>query len=64
MNLKDFILGNVLVTGFDIIFFWVARMMMMGSHFMKRTPFKHVYIHPLNYVMKKVKKCLNQKATL
>ena len=39
--------GSVLVTGFDIIFFWVARMMMMGSYFMKKTPFKHVYIHPL-----------------
>ncbi len=39
--------GNVLVTGFDIIFFWVARMMMMGSHFMKETPFKDIYIHPL-----------------
>ena len=39
--------GNVLVTGFDIIFFWVARMMMMGSHFMKETPFRDIYIHPL-----------------
>lgn len=39
--------GNVLVTGFDIIFFWVARMMMMGCHFMKEVPFKTVYIHAL-----------------
>ena len=46
-ELERFYPGNVLVTGFDIIFFWVARMMMMGSHFMKRTPFKDVYIHPL-----------------
>ena len=46
-ELKRFYPSNVLVTGFDIIFFWVARMMMMGSYFMKETPFKHVYIHPL-----------------
>ncbi|MBL8642351.1 MAG: class I tRNA ligase family protein, partial [Rhodospirillaceae bacterium] len=39
--------GDVLVTGFDIIFFWVARMMMMGLHFMKDVPFKDVYIHAL-----------------
>jgi valyl-tRNA synthetase len=38
---------NVLVTGFDIIFFWVARMMMMGLHFMKEAPFSTVYIHAL-----------------
>jgi valyl-tRNA synthetase len=38
---------DVLVTGFDIIFFWVARMMMMGLHFMKEAPFHHVYIHRL-----------------
>ena len=46
-ELERFYPGNVLVTGFDIIFFWVARMMMMGSYFMKETPFKDVYIHPL-----------------
>jgi valyl-tRNA synthetase len=38
---------DVLVTGFDIIFFWVARMMMMGLHFMKKAPFRIVYIHAL-----------------
>ena len=38
---------SVLVTGFDIIFFWVARMMMMGLHFMKEVPFHDVYIHAL-----------------
>ncbi|MDJ0951618.1 MAG: valine--tRNA ligase [Alphaproteobacteria bacterium] len=39
--------GDVLVTGFDIIFFWVARMMMMGVHFMGDVPFRTVYIHAL-----------------
>ena len=38
---------NLLVTGFDIIFFWVARMMMMGIHFMGKRPFSEVYIHAL-----------------
>ncbi|MGY3366254.1 valyl-tRNA synthetase [Bradyrhizobium sp. GM2.4] len=38
---------NALVTGFDIIFFWVARMMMMGLHFMKEVPFSTIYIHAL-----------------
>ncbi len=38
---------DVLVTGFDIIFFWVARMMMMGLHFMDDVPFRTVYIHGL-----------------
>lgn len=38
---------NTLVTGFDIIFFWVARMMMMGLHFMEEVPFDTVYIHAL-----------------
>jgi valyl-tRNA synthetase len=39
--------GDVLVTGFDIIFFWVARMMMFGHHFMGDVPFRDVYIHAL-----------------
>ena len=39
--------GDVLVTGFDIIFFWVARMMMQGLHFMDQVPFKTVYCHGL-----------------
>jgi valyl-tRNA synthetase len=39
--------GDVLVTGFDIIFFWVARMMMLGLHFMADVPFRTVYIHGL-----------------
>ena len=38
---------NVLVTGFDIIFFWVARMIMIGLHFMGDVPFKTVYLHAL-----------------
>ena len=38
---------SVLVTGFDIIFFWVARMLMMGNYFNKNTPFKKVYVHAL-----------------
>ncbi|MBZ9935499.1 valine--tRNA ligase [Mesorhizobium sp. BR1-1-16] len=38
---------NTLVTGFDIIFFWVARMMMMGLHFMKAEPFRDIYMHAL-----------------
>ena len=38
---------NALVTGFDIIFFWVARMMMMGLHFMGKEPFRDIYIHAL-----------------
>ncbi|HCP01138.1 MAG TPA: valine--tRNA ligase, partial [Rhodospirillaceae bacterium] len=38
---------SVLITGFDIIFFWVARMMMMGQHFMGEIPFHDVYIHAL-----------------
>jgi len=46
-ELKRFYPTSTLVTGFDIIFFWVARMMMMGLHFMKEVPFGDVYIHAL-----------------
>ncbi len=46
-ELKRYYKTDVLVTGFDIIFFWVARMMMMGLHFMKEVPFHTVYIHAL-----------------
>ncbi|MBF0396426.1 MAG: valine--tRNA ligase [Desulfobacterales bacterium] len=45
--LKTFYPTSVLVTGFDILFFWVARMMMMGLHFMGNVPFKDVYVHAL-----------------
>ncbi|BCJ90685.1 valine--tRNA ligase [Terrihabitans soli] len=46
-ELKAYYPTSVLVTGFDIIFFWVARMMMMGLEFMGEVPFKDVYIHAL-----------------
>ncbi len=46
-ELKAFYPTSVLITSFDILFFWVARMMMMGLHFMKDVPFHHVYLHAL-----------------
>jgi valyl-tRNA synthetase len=46
-TLRAFYPTSVLITGFDIIFFWVARMIMMGMEFMGREPFKDVYIHAL-----------------
>ncbi len=46
-DLQQFYPGNVLVTGFDIIFFWVARMIMLGLKFMGDVPFREVYMHGL-----------------
>ncbi len=46
-ELERFYPTSVLVTGFDILFFWVARMMMMGIHFMGDVPFRDVYVHAL-----------------
>jgi valyl-tRNA synthetase len=45
--LKTFYPTSLLITGFDILFFWVARMMMMGIYVMKEVPFEHVYLHAL-----------------
>lgn len=47
IELKKYYPTSVLVTGFDLIFFWVARMMMMSIHFMKEVPFRKVYLHGL-----------------
>ncbi|KPJ99796.1 MAG: valine--tRNA ligase [Desulfobacterales bacterium SG8_35] len=46
-ELSFFYPTSVLITSFDILFFWVARMMMMGLHFMQETPFRDVYLHAL-----------------
>ena len=46
-ELARFYPNTIMVTGFDILFFWVARMMMMGMHFMGEVPFPHVYLHAL-----------------
>jgi valyl-tRNA synthetase len=46
-ELKRFYPTSVLVTGFDIIFFWVARMLMMGNHLIKKVPFSKIYVHAL-----------------
>jgi len=46
-ELKRFYPTSVLVTGFDIIFFWIARMMMMGNYLIKKEPFSKVYVHAL-----------------
>ncbi|RUM72818.1 MAG: valine--tRNA ligase [Sulfurovum sp.] len=46
-DMVDFYPNSLLITGFDIMFFWVARMMMMGEHFQKELPFKDIYMHAL-----------------
>ena len=46
-DMDDFYPNSLLITGFDIMFFWVARMMMMGDHFQKELPFKDIYMHAL-----------------
>jgi valyl-tRNA synthetase len=46
-DIKDFYPNSLLITGFDIMFFWVARMMMMSEYFIKELPFKDIYMHAL-----------------
>lgn len=46
-DMKDFYPNSLLITGFDILFFWVARMMMMGENFLGELPFNHIYLHAL-----------------
>jgi len=46
-DMKDFYPNTLLITGFDILFFWVARMMMMGESFNGQLPFNHIYLHAL-----------------
>ena len=46
-EIKNYYPSSILVTGFDIIFFWVARMMMMGLYFLNKVPFRSVYVHAL-----------------
>ena len=46
-DMKDFYPNTLLITGFDILFFWVARMMMMGESFNGELPFNHIYLHAL-----------------
>ncbi|BBG65870.1 Valyl-tRNA synthetase [Hydrogenimonas sp.] len=46
-DLKNFYPNDLLITGFDILFFWVARMIMMGEHFMGELPFRDIYLHAL-----------------
>ena len=46
-DLKEFYPNSILITGFDILFFWVARMMFSGEHFLGELPFKDIYLHAL-----------------
>ncbi len=46
-DMRDFYPNTLLITGFDILFFWVARMMMMGENFNGKLPFNHIYLHAL-----------------
>jgi valyl-tRNA synthetase len=46
-DMREFYPNSLLITGFDIMFFWVARMMMMGEHFQGELPFKDIYMHAL-----------------
>ena len=46
-DMQDFYPNTLLITGFDILFFWVARMMMMGENFNGQLPFNHIYLHAL-----------------
>lgn len=46
-DMEDFYPNSLLITGFDIMFFWVARMMMMGEHFQAKLPFEDIYMHAL-----------------
>ena len=46
-DMKDFYPNTLLITGFDILFFWVARMMLMGENFNGQLPFNHIYLHAL-----------------
>ncbi|MBN2815658.1 MAG: valine--tRNA ligase [Campylobacterales bacterium] len=46
-DMKEFYPNSLLITGFDILFFWVARMMMMGENFLGELPFNHIYLHAL-----------------
>ncbi len=62
--LKKFYPTTVLVTGFDIIFFWVARMMMFGMEFLNKEPFKDIYVHALVRDEKRTKRCPSQKVML
>ena len=62
-SLQRYYPTNVLVTGFDIIFFWVARMMMMGLHFMDEVPFHTVYHARAWSATRRARRCRSRRAT-